>query len=113
MNCFKPLLLTLSLLAGCAPDPLAGYEHAQMMRKSELGGLWPFRADSVIVHCKNYNQYLVTVPGGDTYALNPAAKATGEYKALESIWLPDTILGGNWRISIGPILDVAQKNCED
>jgi hypothetical protein len=114
MKACSLLFLLPMLLVACGPrDPLADYENAQMVRKKDLSEPWPFRADSVIVHCDSYDKYLVTIPGGDTYALNPAAKATGQYKALESIWLPDTAKGGPWRVSIGPILDIAEKNCED
>jgi hypothetical protein len=110
----RTLIAAFLALAGCGPqNPLAGYEHAQMVRKSELGDKWPFTVDSVIVHCEKGIYYLVTVPGGETYALNGTATSTHQYKEIEAIWLHDAKLGGNWRIGIDPILLIADKNCHN
>ncbi len=110
------LLAALLALAGCGPqrpqDLTAGYEHAQVVTRQSLKSEpWPFTVDTVIVHCEKDIYYLVSTPKGATYALNGTAKSTHQYQNLEDIWLHDKNLGGSWRVDIGPILEIANKNC--
>jgi hypothetical protein len=113
------LLLALVALASCAPETaqerlarqLRRYDHAELATRSQFGDKWPFGPDTVIVHCEKQIYYLVSTLDGRTYALNGTAKSTQKYKDIEEIWLPDKSMGGNWKINIGPILDIANKNC--
>lgn len=110
----KRFLFGLLALAGCGTqNPAARYQNAQTVTKAELGDKWPFTIDTVIVHCEEQGLYkVVSSPAGVTYGLNGTSKSSGKYQDIEQIWRKDDRYGGSARIDIGPILEIANQNCD-
>lgn len=94
-----------------------GDADGRRVTAAELGDRWPLtvregkiacipgpvvpgirRVDAVVLHSR-----------GKTYALNGAAKSRG-YLPIEPIWKNDPAIPG-LRINIGPLIDLALKEC--
>ena len=59
------------------------------LSKSDYGQDWPFSVENGTVKCTGSEYHIIFVSGGETYALNEAAKTSGEYHDIEDIIRPD------------------------
>ena len=62
--------------------------HSKSLSKDEFGDEWPFSVEKGSVECLD-GHVVVFKANGDTYALNDAARLSGDYKNIRDILRPD------------------------
>ena len=88
-------------------DPVADKASSGDVKKEDFGDAWPFTVDAGRVQCID-GVYAVFEAGGQTYALNGAAKS--KYAGLDSIWRDNPELAGT-KVNIGPMIELALSRC--
>lgn len=78
----KLLLLATLVLSACGEAT----PTTAPIERSQYGDSWPFSVDAGVLTCKESNQ-VVFVHNSDIYALNGAAKDSGKYRPIDSIWV--------------------------
>ena len=78
---FLTVIFSTLLLMSCS-------NHSKTVSKSEYGEDWPFSVESGSVHCLD-GHVVVFEANGDSYALNDAARLSGDYKNIREILRPD------------------------
>lgn len=74
-------LLLIVVLSSCS-------NHSKRVGKSEFGDDWPFKVENGWVECVDGHSVIFKA-NGDSYALNDAARLSGEYKNIREIIRPD------------------------
>lgn len=108
------MALLFGLLAGSAmlrdwgQRLMPGY-----LSQDRFGDAWPLTVDDGRVECRP-GRAVVFVVSGRIYAINGAARATGDgaYLPLEYIWRDDPHTPGA-KVSISPVLDAGLALCRD
>ena len=88
-------------------DPVTDKALSGDVKKEDFGDAWPFTVDAGRVQCVD-GMYAVFEAGGQTYALNGAAKS--KYAGLDSIWRDNPELAGT-KVNIGPMIELALSRC--
>ena len=74
-------ILSITFFISCS-------DHSKRLSKDDFGDDWPFRVESGSVQCLD-EHIVVFNTNGDTYALNDAARLSGDYKNIRDILRPD------------------------
>lgn len=82
---------------------------SERITKEDIPDEWPFTADAGMLGCQSGAVTFTT--GGNTYAVNGAAKGAGKYLALEEIWADSASIPGT-KASVGPVIARGLALCE-
>ncbi len=63
-------------------------KNTKRLSRSDFGDDWPFKVENGVVECLD-GHVVVFISGGESYALNDAARFSGDYKNLREIIRPD------------------------
>ncbi len=107
---FVPCLIFAGVGSSCSgsPDRQAPPAGVLVTRES-MGESWPLTVDQAHVECLD-GRLAVVHANGMTYALNGTAKSRG-YPAVDPIWRANPSIPGT-KINIGPLIDIALKQCK-
>lgn len=97
-------------LAGDAATAAPASAAPGAISQATMGDAWPFTVEAGEVKCTNGN-HLVFVANGVTYAVNGAAKSSGNYQDIETIRRPDPT-DTRYPMSLQPILDIGLPLCK-
>jgi Protein of unknown function (DUF2511) len=93
-------------------DPPLGARGGYISQMTWAAGPWPFTVSDGVVAChiEGPVQVHTFTSDGVVYALNFAARDTGRYRPVESIWRQDPRIP-NIKITLASVIDYARTLC--
>jgi hypothetical protein len=115
------LYVVLLILSACGGKN----ESYKEITEADFGNEWPFTVDKGILVCVQYEEIeglnpesmrgIIFTVGSTQYAINGTATSRAEelgYQSVIDIVKPDTLIGGTYKMSIGPIIEEGLKICQ-
>lgn len=104
-------LITL-VLAACSSEPpsepASPENEGHSVKAEDFGVKWPFTVKNGTLDCID-GKAAVFIHGDNTYQLNGTARSMG-YAPIDNIWRDNPKIEGT-KINIGPVIDLALKQC--